>query len=150
MKEYLKRSVKIILNKIEGSCLSSISPAQSKIHITVDEVCPIASAQRGHLESFNFMVRFINEEENAYNNRNKYSLVCHSVDLHKDIFNCGTESLENKVLLIRKGKSGESSHGGSLFENRYCFALLDWGYLSQGRQRWGIANIGLMGFQSQH
>ena len=49
-----------------------------------------------------------------YNNQNKYSLVCHSVDLHKDVFNCGTESLENKVLLIRKGKSGESSHGGSL------------------------------------
>ena len=34
-----------------------------------------------------------------FNIRNKYSMICHAIGLHKDVFQCDMESLENKVYL---------------------------------------------------
>ena len=80
-----------------------------------------------------------------FNLRNRYSLVCHSVGLHNDVFHCGSESIENKLQLIDITRKGDGSRGGSLFGNFYCFAILDWSYEARTRRGWAVANLGRWG-----
>ena len=59
-------------------------------------------------------------------------------------FHCGTESVENKILFVRNHSIGDNSRGGSLIGNKFCFALLDWGYQASVK-RWAVANLGRYG-----
>ena len=76
-----------------------------------------------------------------FNIQNTYSMVCHAVGLHKDIFHCGAESLENKVLFVRSNLNGTNGRGGFLFGNNYCFALLNWGFSGRSHRSWVVANL---------
>ena len=64
----------------------------------------------------------------AFMNVNSMSLVAYPVGLHHDHFNAGGESLENKITFVLKGCNGLTGRGGSLFNNEFVFAFLDWRY----------------------
>ncbi len=45
------------------------------------------------------------------------------------------------MILVGNKYCGYHSRGGSLFENKSCFALLDWGYQANVK-KWAVANLG--------
>ena len=62
----------------------------------------------------------------AFNKLNGYSMVAYPVGMHMDLFRDG-ESLENKILFtLPRSKCGSLGCGGSIFSNRFVYALLDW------------------------
>lgn len=63
----------------------------------------------------------------SFNDLHHYSLVAHPVGLHYDTFKEGDESLENKLLLCSLPPNNISKgRGGSLVNDVFVFALLDW------------------------
>ena len=62
----------------------------------------------------------------AFNHLNHYSMVAYPIGMHEDHFHNG-ECLENKILFtLPRLKNGSLGRGGSLLEDRFVFALLDW------------------------
>ena len=60
----------------------------------------------------------------AYNSLNDFNLIGHTVGNHRDHFP-GGEGFENKLLVVHPTLKGPG-RGGALFEDQYCWALLDW------------------------
>ena len=111
--------------------------APGPVHQEMETILYTSSLFEQSQSYFHFVANF--------NLRNKYSMVCHPVGLHKDVFNCGTESLENKVLFVRTMHNDNNGRGGSLFANNYCFALLDWGFSGKAKRAWRVANLARFG-----
>ena len=63
----------------------------------------------------------------AYMSVNAMSLIAWPVGQHNDVFPSHGESLENKIVFVLPGQKG-LGRGGSLFGNKFVFALLDWKY----------------------
>jgi len=81
-------------------------------------------------------------------NVNSMSLVAYPVGQHNDHFNAGGESLENKITFIIKGVAGRG-RGGSLFDNGYVFALLDWQHTTRTAHKFYVTHeMGLGPIQS--
>ena len=81
----------------------------------------------------------------AFMNVNSMSLVAYPVGLHHDHFNAGGESLENKITFVLKDCNGSTGRGGSLFNNAFVFALLDWHYETRSARRFNVTHAEEMG-----
>ena len=84
----------------------------------------------------------------AFMNVNSMSLVAYPVGLHHDHFNAGGESLENKITFVLKGCNGLTGRGGSLFNNEFVFAFLDWCYEKRSARRFYVTHAEEMGLGS--
>ena len=80
----------------------------------------------------------------AFMNVNSMSLVAYPVGQHNDHFNAGGESPENKITFIIKGVAGRG-RGGSLFDNGYVFALLDWQHTTRTARKFYVTHAQEMG-----
>ncbi len=100
------------------------------------EMQNILAARRSfQSQTGNYYVLVVN-----YNLHNKYSLVAYFSRMHHDFFNCGSESMENKLLLIQRQHRGHVGRGGSKYGDYFCFAILDWAYESRSQRQWLVAN----------
>ena len=76
-----------------------------------------------------------------YNIYNRHSILGYLPGMHDDIFNCETESMENKELLSLLDQAGYG-RGGSRHGKCFVFGILDWSYQSRTRRQWLTANLG--------
>ena len=49
------------------------------------------------------------------------------------------------MILVLNNRCFEASRGGSLFGNKFCFALVDWGHELRTIRAWSAANVGHFG-----
>ena len=80
------------------------------------------------------MMHFVN----AYNLLNKHSMNGYPCGLHCDFYQKGSESFENKILLVNDKIKHNVGRGGSLVGGKYVFAILDWGAQNKSRRQWYI------------
>ena len=64
----------------------------------------------------------------TYNSLNNFSMVGYTAGYHHDhYYGAGHEYIENKFLNAIKKIGGSIGRGGSVFGEKYVFAILDWG-----------------------
>ena len=81
----------------------------------------------------------------AFISVNSMSLIAWQVGEHNDHFNKKGESLENKVTFVVPSITDSIGRGGSLIENQFVFALLDWQYAARTARQYYVTHSVDMG-----
>ena len=139
---YIKMLVTLILHRLNEEFVS-INASQVGWGPIIYELKNIEYARKffSRTGSFKAFVK-------AFMNVNSMSLVAYPVGLHHDHFNAGGESLENKITFVLKDCNGLTGRGGSLWNNEFVFALLDWRYEKRSARRFYVTHAEEMGMSS--